>query len=191
MKPVLLLPLLALLVLGACRAENVSKPEPVVLTAEAAGHFCQMNLMEHPGPKAQVHLKDMPNPLFFSQVRDAVAYKLMPEQDGQITAIYVNDMGAAPSWEQPGTTNWIDADAAFYVTGSARQGGMGAPELIPFAADSAARAFAQANGGTVQRLNEIAPETVLTADGAAAPEEDADFLARLQVLAADRKQENM
>ncbi|WP_409998019.1 nitrous oxide reductase accessory protein NosL, partial [Escherichia coli] len=25
------------------------------MTEEALGHYCQMNLTEHPGPKAQVH----------------------------------------------------------------------------------------------------------------------------------------
>ena len=36
------------------------------------------------------------------------AFRLLPEQEGEITAIYVSDMAAAP-WEAPGAMNWIDA----------------------------------------------------------------------------------
>ena len=76
MKRALILSLsLSLLALAACKEEVVQTTDPVGLTAESIGHFCQMNLLEHPGPKAQVHLEGLPGaPLFFSQVRDAVAY---------------------------------------------------------------------------------------------------------------------
>ncbi|MDZ4093708.1 MAG: nitrous oxide reductase accessory protein NosL, partial [Paracoccaceae bacterium] len=77
-----------LLPLAACR-EDAPLPGPVAMTAEAVGHYCQMGILEHPGPKAQVHLDGLPAPLFFSQVRDAVAYQRMPEQSGRIIAIYV------------------------------------------------------------------------------------------------------
>jgi nitrous oxide reductase accessory protein NosL len=30
------------------------------MTEEAVGHFCQMELLEHPGPKAQAHLDGLP-----------------------------------------------------------------------------------------------------------------------------------
>ena len=114
MKPALAA-LLLVAALAGCREEAVPRPDPVAMTEEAIGHFCQMNLLEHPGPKAQVHLEGMPGtPLFFSQVRDAVAFRLLPEQQGEITAIYVSDMAKAP-WADPGATNWIaaeDGDAA-------------------------------------------------------------------------------
>ncbi|WP_370878626.1 nitrous oxide reductase accessory protein NosL [Pararhizobium capsulatum] len=42
-------------------------------------------------------------------------------------------MGAVgATWERPGNGNWILASNAFYVVGSARQGGMGAPETVLF-----------------------------------------------------------
>ena len=70
----LVLVLASMLALAACRNESDPLPGSVALTSEALGHYCQMTLLEHPGPKAQVHLDGMPAPLFYSQVRDAIAY---------------------------------------------------------------------------------------------------------------------
>ncbi|KRW96120.1 nitrous oxide reductase accessory protein NosL [Paracoccus sp. MKU1] len=182
--------LVLLLGLAACREEVAQDTAPVELNAQTLGHFCQMNLLEHPGPKAQVHLEGMPGtPLFFSQVRDAIAYARMPEQSHPILAIHVNDMGkAGASWEEPGQGNWIPAEDAFYVMGSAQVGGMGAPEAVPFASREAAEAFAAAQGGQVMRLDAIPDEMVL------APEEtapdsgsDAEFLDRLRALSKPKE----
>ena len=186
-KPVVLL--LAALALGACRDDIASLPDPVAMTADAVGHYCQMNLLEHPGPKAQVHLVGLPDPLFFSQVRDAIAYQRMPEQSNSIAVIYVSDMGAAPSWDEPGAENWIPAATAFYVVGSGQTGGMGAPELVPFADAGAAQAFAAANGGQVAALDVIADADVLTpvARGDESVADDAaDYLERLKKLSAEQ-----
>lgn len=181
--------LILLLVLAACRDETATLPDPVVMTADAVGHYCQMNVLEHPGPKAQVHLVGLPDPLFFSQVRDAIAYQRMPEQSNMIAVIYVSDMGAAPSWEEPGAANWIPAATAFYVVGSSQSGGMGAPELVPFADAGAAQAFAAAQGGQVKTLDAIADADVLTpvARGDESGAGDAvDYLERLKKLSAEQ-----
>lgn len=170
------------LLLAACQPEAATRPpEPVAMTATSLGHYCQMNLLEHPGPKAQVHLAGMDGkPLFFSQVRDAIAYQRMPEQSGVITAIYVSDMGAAESWDTPGADNWIAADTAIYVTGAKVQGGMGAPELVPFSSREKAEAFAAAQGGQLVTLTDIPDGDVLApvdfatdADGNFLPPENA------------------
>ncbi|WP_149139889.1 nitrous oxide reductase accessory protein NosL [Gemmobacter caeruleus] len=174
--------LLILLALAACRDEVAQSVTPVALTAEAVGHYCQMNLIEHPGPKAQIHLEGLPGaPLFFSQVRDAIAYARLPEQSHRILAIWVNDMGApGATWDQPGTENWIDAGAAHYVVGAAVEGGMGAPELVPFADAARARAFAADHGGVVMALPAI-PDTQVMAP-VADTADDADFTRRLRDL---------
>ncbi len=121
-----------------------------------------MTVLDHPGPKAQVHLAGFPNPLFFTQVRDALAYQRMPEQASAVTIIYVNDMGSASSWDQPGATNWVKATEARYVIGSSKRGGMGAPELVPFRTETAAAAFVTEYGGRVIGYDEITDEMVLS-----------------------------
>lgn len=178
--------LLILLLLAACK-EDAQDISPVELTESAVGHYCQMNVLGHPGPKAQVHLEGLPGrPLFFSQVRDAIAYSRLPEQDGVILAIYVNDMGAAgATWEEPGTTNWISAATAHYVVGSGVAGGMGAPELIPFSDLDAAAAFADQRGGTVMALSAVPDSAVIapvSLDSEIGTEDDTDFDARLKAL---------
>ncbi len=183
-RPLLLaLPLLAL---AACKDERAEIPQPVTMTAEAVGHFCQMNMLEHPGPMAQVFLDGLPYPLFFSQVRDAVAYQRMPEQSHMIRIIYVSDMGAPDaSWEDPGADNWTLAAEAYYVAGSDVVGGMQAPEIVPFATRAAAEAFAARHGGEVLRLAEIPDALVLAPvefEADIGAEDDADFEDRLRAL---------
>lgn len=188
MKRLLPLALAALLALPACREETAAAlPEPVALTATSVGHFCQMDLLEHPGPKAQVHLEDVAAPLFFSQVRDAVAYQRMPEQSHAIVTIYVNDMSRASGWDDPGAENWIPAADAFYVVGSRRGGGMGAPELVPFSVEADAAAFAAGNGGRVLRLDAISDAEVLAPAGpdTRSTADDGDYAARLRALAKE------
>lgn len=176
--------LLLLLLLAACREETAQATDPVALSEEAVGYFCQMNLLEHEGPKAQVHLDGLPGrPLFFSQVRDAVAYARLPEQSHPILAIWVNDMGApGATWADPGNENWIDARTAHFVVGSARSGGMGAPELVPFSRPEDAAAFARANGGTVMGLAAIPDAAVIAPVAGDETVEDTDFARRLKVL---------
>ncbi|MBL4928984.1 nitrous oxide reductase accessory protein NosL [Fuscibacter oryzae] len=169
---------LALLLLAACRQE-AAIPDPVALTPESVGYFCQMNILDHGGPKAQVHLDTFPGrPLFFSQISDAAAYLRMPERDGQIVATYVTDMGAA-DWNAPDRAPWVEASKATYVVGSDRLGGMDQPELIPFADPAKASTFAAQHGGMVQTLDQILATAPTKTQDAAAPDDDADFAARL------------
>ncbi|MCX7567755.1 nitrous oxide reductase accessory protein NosL [Sulfitobacter sp. F26169L] len=179
-----LLCILALVSLVACKEEAAQDTSPLPLTVEAVGHFCQMNLFEHEGPKGQAHLNGLPQmPLFFSQVRDVVAYLRLPEQTHEVLAVWVNDMGAPEAnWSAPGTTNWIDAEEAHYVVGSRLIGGMGAPELVPFSDAAKARAFATENGGKVMRLTQIPDEAVLAPVTLEGESDDADFEQRLRAL---------
>lgn len=183
MKSVRIMLLAFLLVAGACKQEVSQDISPQDMTLDTLGHYCQMNLLEHPGPKAQVHLKGMA-PLFFSQVRDAIAYARAPEQVAPILAIYVNDMGApGATWEQPGDGNWIKAEKAFFVVGSEREGGMGAPETVPFSTLAAAETFAQTEGGKILELSSITDDMVLTpVEQGPTPDNDYDYNGRLRAL---------
>ncbi len=155
------LALIALLALTACKEEVAEAPDPVDLTPDALSFFCQMNIAEHGGPKGQIHLEGYPAPLFFAQVRDMLAYLKSPERDAKITAVYVSDMSVAPSWRQPGISNWIPADGATFVVGANVQGGMGAREVVPFSDTTAAEAFITDYGGSMLSLPDIPDSEVL------------------------------
>lgn len=178
--------LLMCLALAACQEDAAQDVSPVALNPQAVGHYCQMELLEHEGPKGQAHLAGLPGaPLFFSQVRDAVAYMRMPEQSHAVLAVWVNDMGAAgATWANPGVDNWIKAQEATYVVGAAVKGGMGAPELVPFSDPARARAFADANGGKVMSLAEIPDDAVLAPvdQDVDANQSDTEFEQRLRAL---------
>ncbi|MHC2411751.1 nitrous oxide reductase accessory protein NosL [Bradyrhizobium diazoefficiens] len=131
------------LVLASCNRDgsDAVMPPPAALNSDAMGVFCGMNVLEHPGPKGQIITASRIDPYWFTSVRDTVAFTLMPDQPRDIRAIYVSDMARAPSWEEPGATNWIDAKKAFFVIESRKQGGMGAAEAVPFGNRAAADAF--------------------------------------------------
>ena len=165
----------ALAALAGCK-EDTAKPAPHTLTDAAIGRYCGMMLTEHEGPKGQIFVKGSDEPLWFSSARDAVAFTLLPEEPKDIAAIYVSDMGAAPSWAEPGVDNWTDAKAARFVIGSSLQGGMGGAEAVPFADPAKATAFAQEHGGEVVSFDALPPDYILgSATAPAAAEMDMDM----------------
>lgn len=181
-----------ILILSGCQDQAKDDiPRPVAMTEEAVGHFCQMNILEHAGPKAQIHLDGLPYPLFFSQVRDGVAYERMPEQNYKIRAIYVTDMSKAADWNNVGRENWIPATSAYYVVGSSKAGGMGSPELVPFSRQEDAKAFALQYGGQIMMLGDVSDDLVLSnatlgpsagTDAKAPLSDDDDYRSRLEKL---------
>src|SRR5690606_12064550 len=100
-------------------------------------------------------------PIWFSSVRDTIAFTRLPEEPRDITAIYVNDMARATQWEQPEPGAWVDAREAWFVIESEMRGGMGAPEAAPFSDKGAAEAFRAKHSGRVVRLAEIPDRYVL------------------------------
>ncbi|WP_417517970.1 nitrous oxide reductase accessory protein NosL [Minwuia sp.] len=165
--------LMALIVLSACQEDDAEIPGPAALTEETLSHFCRMQVIDHGGPKAQIHLEGYSYPIFFAQVRDGLAFLKGPEKFAPVVAIYVSDMGTAPSWENPGADNWIDARDAFFVVGARVTGGMGAPEVTPFLTRDAASAFAATKGGTIMTLEQIPDEAVLSPVEISLPGKDA------------------
>jgi copper chaperone NosL len=148
--------------LAACgEPEVVEAPPPQEVTDDATGHYCGMLLLTHDGPKGQIHLAGREEPVWFSSVRDTVAFTRLPEEPKDILAIWVNDMGRATDWARPEPGTWIEASAAWFVIGSERRGGMGAPEAVPFGDERAAADFAAEHGGEVVRLAEIPEDYVL------------------------------
>ena len=169
----------AALLLAGCErdAADTALPPPAALTSEAMGVFCGMNLLEHPGPKGQIITRSRIDPFWFSSVRDTVAFTLLPEQPRDIRAIYVSDMGKAPSWDKPGADNWVDARQAFFIVDSDARGGMGAAEAVPFSTEAAAAAFVKDHGGRVVRFDAIPRDYILeqqAGSGAQAPSGEVD-----------------
>lgn len=164
MKKIARLAALAL-ALSACNEVKMAEaPPPHELSTSAIGHYCGMNVLEHSGPKAQIILASRTEPIWFSSARDAFSFTMLPEEPKDIRAIYVSDMAKAPSWEEPGATNWVEAKQAFYVIGSRVKSGMDADETVPFSDRRAADLFAAENGGRVMTFAEVPRDYVFGAE---------------------------
>ncbi|WP_298871362.1 nitrous oxide reductase accessory protein NosL [uncultured Bradyrhizobium sp.] len=162
----LLLAFLGALVLAGCGEKQVAQaPPPHRMTAELIGHYCGMNVLEHPGPKGQIFVASLIEPVWFSSARDTIAFTVLPDEPKDIQAIYVTDMGKAPSWEKPGVDNWIEARKALFVIGSRVKGGMGGDEAVPFSERSAAAKFVTDNGGRIVSFADVPRDYVLGSDG--------------------------
>lgn len=157
--------LIFLLLVSACEDGIGDIPLPQALPEGAVGTYCGMILTEHAGPKAQIFEKGRSEPLWFTAIRDAVTYTRLPGEGQSVVGFYVHDMARASSWEKPQSEGiWITADAAFFVVGSNRLGGMGMPETVPFGTVEAAETFAEKYGGHVFRLTEIPVSALLVMD---------------------------
>ncbi|MEH6580885.1 MAG: nitrous oxide reductase accessory protein NosL [Halioglobus sp.] len=148
----IVLPLSLLLACG--ETVSVAVPSPRELSRDAIGYFCQMTVVEHMGPKGQIILRDRDEPLWFTSVRDAIAFTAMPGEPRNIAALYVTDIGLA-SWDNPEAGTWVDGHKAWYVVDSDRTGGMGAPEFVPFGKKEDADRFVTQYGGEIVSFNSL------------------------------------
>jgi copper chaperone NosL len=139
-----------------------------------------MNVLEHPGPKGQIFAASLIEPVWFSSVRDTIAFTMLPDEPKDIQAIYVSDMGKATSWDKPGADNWVEAHKAQFVIDSGVKGGMGAHEVVPFSDRSAAEKFVAENGGRIVAFADVPRDYVLgpgdekTPEGGPAGRDSAD-----------------
>ena len=174
----ILFALLVPFVLAGCNDKQAPKiPPPHRMTAEDIGHYCGMNVLEHPGPKGHIFVASLIEPVWFSSVRDTIAFTMLPDEPKDILAIYVSDMGKAPDWDRPGAENWIEARKALFVIESRVKSGMGGDEAVPFSERAAAEAFIAQNGGRIVSFDEVPRDYVLTsanAGGAVAADETAE-----------------
>jgi len=56
----------AIALVGCDQKEAAQLPPPLAMTQDAIGHYCGMNLLEHPGPKGQIIVKSLIEPVWFS-----------------------------------------------------------------------------------------------------------------------------
>lgn len=132
----------------------------------SVGTHCALDgmlLADYPGPKAQIHYRDVAELDWFCDTIEMFSIYLNPEQARAVAAIYVQDMGQA-AWDRP-VGHWIDARSALYVFGSRRLGSMG-PTAAAFANEADAKAFAGQYGGTLRRFDEVTPDMVILDGGA-------------------------
>ena len=159
-----LIAVFAALLLSACGEDDqrlaAQAPAPKALTRDAIGYYCNMIVADHLGPKGQVLISGRDQPLWFASARDTIVFTLLPGEPKNIAAVYVSDMGRA-SWDHPEAGTWTDARKAWYVIGSNRVGGMGAPEAVPFAAKADAESFADQYGGQAVAFADVPRDYVL------------------------------
>ena len=158
---VFMLPLLA----GCWEEKIADAPAPAPLTRDAIGSYCNMTVADHAGPKSQIHLTGNAAPIWFSSVRDAVAFTMLPGESKNVSAIYVHDVDKMKDWTHPDDNAWIDAQSAHYVIGSRMKGGMGLPETAPFSTIEGANAFAAKHGGKVVNWRGIPRDYVIIDEG--------------------------
>ena len=104
------------LALAGCKDEKTAEaPKPVEPVADSIAHFCNMPVLDHPGPKGEIFLKGKAEPVWFASARDTIAFTKLPEEPKEIAAIYVSDMGKAEGWLKPEPGGWVDAHAAWFV----------------------------------------------------------------------------
>lgn len=162
----ILLALLLPLAFAGCNEKQAAKvPPPHRMTAEDIGHYCGMNVLEHPGPKGHIFAASLIEPVWFSSVRDTIAFTMLPDEPKDIQAIYVSDMGKAPDWDKPGADNWIEARKALFVIESRLKSGMGGDEAVPFSDRAAAEKFVGEKGGRIVEFGQVSRDYVLASAG--------------------------
>lgn len=141
-----------MLLLGGCgEAEKAVSLEPVAFHGDDECHVCGMVIADFPGPKGQAVEKAGVRK--FCSTAEMLGWWLQPENQLLDARLYVHDM-AHGSWEQPDDARLVDAANAYYVTGAALPGAMGAV-LATFANEQDAEQFAGQHGGKVLRLADI------------------------------------
>lgn len=126
-------------------------------------HVCGMIITGFPGPKGEAYQRGDGTPLKFCSTRDLFSFLLQPENEVNVTQVYVHDMGIT-GWEHPADDAFIDAISAWYVADHPRVGAMG-PTLASFAREEDARAFAERHGGRLLRFEDIDLEILATLRG--------------------------
>lgn len=145
-----LLTLLMLVLIGCDNATQTQLYSPQNVTRDDIGYYCNMIIEDHAGPKGQIILTDTDKAIWFTSVRDAVAFNLLPDESKNIAAFFVTAMDET-EWNHPekNNNNWIEAQSALYVINSKQRGGMGQMEVIPFKLQKSASEFVQQYDGNI------------------------------------------
>jgi len=163
LRPTLILAALAAAALTACGQS--ATPTAVAPLEISQGTSCSLDgmlLADYPGPKAQIHYAGQTEPDYFCDTVEMFHMILNPEQVRAVRGVFVQDMGKA-DWDTP-RGHWIDANNAWYVYGSKRDGSMG-PTIASFTLEADAVKFAAEYGGKVTRFADISADMVVLDGG--------------------------
>lgn len=155
-------PLLALALFACDNSTPKQNYTPQAVTRNDIGYYCNMIVEDHSGPKGQIILTDTDKAIWFTSVRDAVAFTLLPEEAKNIAAFFVTAMDDA-EWNHPEkqNSNWTTAQSAWYVIESNQRGGMGQMEVIPFKQQKSASDFVEKYGGNIVSYVDIPKDYIL------------------------------
>lgn len=146
----------ALFLLTACQSDTEqSSTQAIPQTIESGDscHLCGMIIKNFPGPKGQAFLRGDQQARKFCSTLDLFSFILQPENETQVSHVFVHDMGAT-DWQKPMDDFFINARNAWYVIGHDQRGAMG-HTLASFAAKSNAGQFCVQHGGRIIRYEDI------------------------------------
>ncbi len=146
--------LLACALAGCGESEEISAayaPHPV--GEHDRCHLCGMVIVHYPGPKAEIFIKDVDEPLKFCSGRDAFTFALQPENARRLKAFFIHDL-AKTNWDKPDDAAFAAANSLFYVYGHKVPGVMG-NEPAGFGSEAAARDFIAREGGRLLKYEDI------------------------------------
>jgi copper chaperone NosL len=155
--------LLLILVLTACNNSSTQKTyTPHTVTRDDIGYYCNMIVEDHAGPKGQILLTNTEKAIWFTSIRDAIAFAMLPDEPKNIASFFVTAMDET-EWDHPEkqTSSWIYAQSAWYVINSEQRGGMGQREVIPFKQQQSASDFVETHGGEIVSYIEIPRNYIL------------------------------
>ncbi len=148
-----------LVILSACSDNSAQQAvihNAVAMESSDECHLCGMLITNFDGPKGEVFRKEQGDKVFkFCSTRDMFSYYLDPENTRNVSQMMVHDMSKMP-WgsDSIDDKHFIDAKAAWYVTGSEKTGAMG-KTLASFSLQTDAQAFADEFGGKVLNFKDV------------------------------------
>ena len=82
---------LAAALLAGCSGQQAPKThQPAAIGAHDRCHLCGMVIVHYEGPKAQIFIKDVEEPLKFCSGRDAFTFALQPENARRLEGFFIH-----------------------------------------------------------------------------------------------------
>ncbi len=156
LKPIVFAALTAFVLIGCGKSDKAVERKPVGFSEHDRCHICGMAILRYKGPKAEIFMKNIDEPIKFCSTRDGFTFALQPENKKRVEAIFLHDIGRT-DWDKPEDSALINAKDAFYVYGSDKEGVMGI-EAIPFSSEQSAKTFEKEHGGGIYKYPDITLE---------------------------------